>query len=940
MVRGARALAAALMAASALVPFGAATSVASAPSAHPRTAAVAAAEAADLSAQGAKAFADLSACVAANGSLLATVVVDESGSLQQTDPEDQRVGGVEAAIDALAGLESSGGAELRVEANLAVFGSDYTELVAWGSPSGEHGQELLDAASGELPWHDGGRLTDYRAALREAQAAIDVRADQIGGPTCTAILWFTDGKLDVGDEGAGEATAAAREELCVPQGIVDGIRASGTTIIALALFTEGAEGSVTGADREQLRAIAEGTAAGGVTCGTTPIPSTSASGAYLRADQPDALRRLFSGAGALIQGGTPAGSVLCPGEECTDGVLTFPVDPAVGSVRLIFETEDGADPVNLVAPDGEETVLAAGEAALPAAEVAVSSRSGLFVTDVVPTSGAAYGEWRLVTDPERVTVIDLYYFWGAELAVDAPDGLVLGEQSEVVVSVHGPDGTALDPSLLSSVAGDVLVDGEPTEARAQGDGTFAVTVDLSGGEAASEIQIGATVSATSAPNEIALGPVTAQTTLPTQLPPSYPTLATSRLELEPLVGDEPATGTLTLTGSDRGDTQACFGAAELAGPPDAGALRLSVPECVDVPAAETVDVEVALTSGHPADGVVTGSLPVTLSGVDAAEDVTLAVPVSSTMSRPVNELARWGIVLGLVLLGFLLAAVVGWIGRRISDRYPLGPDVRSASIPVEVTTAGVRRADGGELVRLDDFGQRLRQPHAVAGFETDGLAFDRYGSWWPWSSLHGRVRATSGAIVVTDGKHAQTLDAEATTAPVELPGTQQFYLVVDPAPVPGASAVADAEGLVTGRIVLLADTPHGIRPAVVAWSEALRDFQEWASIVSTVEGARAARAAAGVDAAAPRRRDRGSRSVRGGRQQAATTPADPRTRAAAVPGGEEPPTLLGRPDGSRTSVPPEPGPGTDRPVSPRLSDTRSAAPSPGTTDDGPPPSLF
>ncbi|MBD5785068.1 VWA domain-containing protein [Cellulosimicrobium terreum] len=877
------------------------------------SAAVAETDAADLSEQGAEAFADLSACVATNGSLLATIVVDESGSLQQTDPADQRVGAVQAAIDALAALESADGGDVTVEANLAVFGSEYTELVGWGSPTGGHGQELLNATSDPLPWRDQENLTDYRAALRGAQASIDARTEELGQPTCSTILWFTDGKLDVGDEGEGEATAAAREELCVPQGVVDGVRANGTTIIALALFTEDSGGSVTEEDRDQLRAIAEGSAEDGTSCGTVPIPATSASGAYLRADQPDALRRLFSGAGALIEGGTPAGSFECPGESCVDGKLTFPVDQAVGSYRLIFETEDAADSVVLVAPDGSETALGEGESSTDVAQISTTTRSGLYVTDVTPTSDAAVGDWRLVTDPERVTVIDLYYFWGVELVLDAPDGLVLGEQNDVILSVQGTDGAAIDRELLDSVTGDVLVDGEPTEAQEQEDGTFAISVDLTGAEAASEIQVEATVRATSSPNEIALGPVTVQASLPTQLPPSYPTLATTRLAMGRLVGDDPATGTLTLTGSERGDTQACFAPADLAGPSDAGALTLDAPECVDVPADETVHVDVELTSERPADGVVSGTLPVTVSGVDAAQDVTLAVPVSSTMVRPVNELARWGIVAALVALGALIAGSVAWLGRRHSDRYPLGPDLRSASVPVELTAAGVRRSDGGELLVLDDFAP-MHKPRPTARFETQGLAFDRHGSWWPWSPLHGRVRATSGSIVVTNGKHAQTLDPEGRAAPVDFPGTQQFYLVVDPAPVQGDPAAQ----VVRGRLVLLADTPRGIRSAMTSWGETLRDYQGWDRVAAAIADARAARG-------------RTARETTAGAAQppAQSTPRHPDGAAPSLfgPAGGPEPARTHAPDLQWGPPPPasrrEPGP----------------APS-GADDDGPPPSLF
>ena len=63
----------------------------------------------DLSDAGARGFADVASCAAGADHLLAAGVVDESGSLQQTDPDDLRVGGILTALDSLAGLQTSAG---------------------------------------------------------------------------------------------------------------------------------------------------------------------------------------------------------------------------------------------------------------------------------------------------------------------------------------------------------------------------------------------------------------------------------------------------------------------------------------------------------------------------------------------------------------------------------------------------------------------------------------------------------------------------------------------------------------------------------------------------------------------------------------------------------------------------------------------------------------
>ncbi|MFC8734552.1 VWA domain-containing protein [Luteimicrobium sp. NPDC057192] len=241
-----------------------------------------------LSATGARSFADLSSCLSSADHFLASVVVDESGSLQQTDPDNDRVGAIQAALSSLASLQTSAGTQLEVEADLGVFGSDYTQLVGWGPVNGDHGGALDRAVTQQIPSRNQAAYTDYRAALQGAEQSIDARAGELDGTTCSAILWFTDGRLDLDENGEGPKTQDARIQLCQQQGIVDGIRADGTTIIAMALFG-GKSSGVTANDRARLKAIAEGRG-GGQTCGTVPIPATSQGGAYLRADQPDALR--------------------------------------------------------------------------------------------------------------------------------------------------------------------------------------------------------------------------------------------------------------------------------------------------------------------------------------------------------------------------------------------------------------------------------------------------------------------------------------------------------------------------------------------------------------------------------------------------------------------------------------------------------------------------
>lgn len=787
------------------------------------------ASAADLSDVATDAFADLTSCIAANEVLLVSIVVDESASLKRTDPQNQRVEAVQAAVDALAGLEAAGG--VTVETNLSIFGGGYGELVGWGPPSGAHGERLQRVIAGDLAGRNGAQNTDYRVALQNAQASVDARRAAVGGAACGAVLWFTDGKLDVGTDGAGPEDDAARDELCTPNGIVDGIRAAGTTIIALALFTPG-DTTVTAEDRERLRAVAEGVGEE-AECGTVPLHPDVAGGAYLSADDPSALSRLFSGAGALIQGFTQA-SIECPGAACPDGVLDIHADRAVGGFRVIFESDAGTASPVLTAPTGAEHPLTTGADG----SVATTSRDRLHVTDVDLADGAAHGTWQLHAN--GATVIDLYYRWGAALEIQAPDGLIIGEEANtVLVTPLSPDGQPQAAPAYTSIDLEVTVDGQPTPSEHRQDGTFEIAVALPADGAPSEIEVAATATASSAPNEVPLGTISRTARIATQLPATYPVVTPASLDLGRLTGDDPARGTLVVAGPAEGATRACFGPASFdTFPEDAGALALDVPECVDVPAGERVTVDVSLVPQRGADGVVNGSFPVELTGANADEPRTVHVPVRASMLRPVNEAERWALVTGLMLLAAVIAMGIAWVGRHLSDRYPVTRDLRFAAVPVTLTTSGVLRRGGDALLEPGDFRQ-VGKPGSTAAFSAGPLDLGRRGPLlWPWKPYTGVARSSRGGVVVTGrSPKGSSPDPRGSAAAVKIPGTDQFYLVVDEPPV------ADSEP-VKATLVLLAEAPQGNREVPRKnWSSELATSTEWAGLDRAVRDAWRTRAA-------------------------------------------------------------------------------------------------
>lgn len=786
-----------------------------------------------LSPTGDRAMAQLAGCAANADHLLVSIVVDESGSLQQTDPKNQRVNGINTAIDALADLRAGAGGKLDVQASLGVFAQGYTSLVPWLSLDKANAARLKSVSSAELPGRNRGAYTDYRTALVNAQSSLNAREAKIGGTNCKVILWFTDGALDVPG-----GPAAARNELCAPNGIVDSVRGARISVIALALFHE--PSSVTAAQREQLRAIAEGTGKG-ITCGKTPISSDAVAGAYLRADDASALRRVFAGVGALIGGASQSLSVKCPSGECVAGVVRFAVDRGIAGFQVIVDSADNTARLTLRGPDGTQVRLAAAASSPPPwGKLKVTQRSGLTTASVTfnRVSGAQVGQWTLTSlspsgKPSPVAV-DLYYTWGARLVVAAPDGVLIGQDSSLRVTVMVA-GQQVPPDWYKSMDVKLRVgDGTPLPLAPDHNGAFVGSITLPAGMVPSEVALTASASAVSSPSGITLAPLSWSAVLPTRLPPTYPTFAPTRLVFPTITSGAGTTGILTLHGSKSRATKACLhGDTKLAGPKSAGTIMVTADaRCVEIGAGATRVWTFKVVPDALADGSVTGQLQLDLTGENAGDAVSVSVPVSSSMTRPVDEPLLWALVAAFIALSLivplaLLSLANWWIGR-----FRLTQLSRAASIPVTVTPAGIepRRKDSATLIDADDFHPVGQGTVRKRAFNTQGVNF-AHSFPWPLSDPAAYASASPGEVVLSGT--SPYADASGTRAPVLTALEQCWVLIVDPATVTKAEA--------EGRIVLVNEETEvtGVRENIAARGKMLLGFREWKGVWGQLSSAAA-----------------------------------------------------------------------------------------------------
>lgn len=637
-----------------------------------------------------RAFAEISGCVSTGKTLLASIVVDESASLKTTDPDAFRVSAIETAIDALEDLRSSAPRALSVQVSLGTFARRFTTLADWRELNRTNADELRKLVAEELPKRNTGDATDYRVALTGARKQLDSRARTTGpDSSCKLLLWFTDGALDVDAQ-----TASAAKQLCREQGIADGVREDGISILALALFTRG--GLATPRQRDQLRAVAEGTSNTG-TCGSTPIPESAASGAYLAATDAAALGRLFAGAGAIIAGGAPGGTVVCPGTDCRGSKFAINVDPGVGGFRAIAQMSGRAPKASLVTPSS--TIEITGRSGTrsvdtPEGTVQITTRSGLITISVASKKVATrVQEWTLDLDG-RPGIVDLYWVWGAKLTAPEPS-VIAGQESIVRGTITNADGTALPLKVYSGVEAAVQVGDQAAKAPVAKDGTFEARVSPSGDTAVTTVPVSLTVRAVTRRSQTALGPLTSLRQVKTMLPPSFPTISPDKIDLGTVIGTERATATLKVIGTPESDARVCFTGSSIKAV-GGTAIRSDArgDSCVSVKAEQTRTLHVGLTPSAAVDGHANGNLKLSLESRTNGQKLDLAVPVQFDLVRPVNEAKRWALVALLLAGALVVPLLILMLSDWLLTRFIITPTHQLASVPIYLTPQGLKRRDG------------------------------------------------------------------------------------------------------------------------------------------------------------------------------------------------------------------------------------------------------
>lgn len=792
-------------------------------------------------------IAKFGACLSGRKTADVVILLDESGSLQQSDPSGARVDAAKYLIKQWSALSVESGVKIAIQ-TMGFSGSIADAGGRWLDAGSDYPQLKDDLEA--FRSRDSGQQTDYWMALDGARQALAQRA-QHGGSTCQAILWFSDGKLDAFSTYAdakgkdvvkpylddktdnAAATSAAAKDLCRKGGVADQVRSSGIATFAIGL----AAGTATASDLDLMKSIALGEN----DCGAV---SAAGTGDYHPAGDIDALILAFDA--LRTPGQLPVRSLLdiCQGKICPEATGQFVLDDSITRVHVATSAKPDGLKLYVVPPTGKPVeVPMAGEkqTRVGGAEVTSDGLSPHTVALDFKAMGSWTGAWSVAfVDPKsssagQKSVANIELSADIEPTVTQPDSIHAGDKAvPISIGLRHHAGKAVDPSAL---LGTVSVDATFTDASgretplatgldaaalgrplsldlteaAEGTGTLTATVKLT--TAAIKPAKGKPIKGT------AMTPVSVDVDVPLLAPPGFPTVADK-------VAFGTATGAAKLEATVKATGPGCvwFDAPQvIASPEKAGAIGLTSPassqsSCVKLAEGESKDIPVTLTTASAANGSANGSITAHLDSTDKpGASRTKQVAFAANFNKPVAIDKAIGVFSAALVLGIGIPVGLMYLVKRMNSKIPPLP-LLGGVFDVAVDNGQVMR--GGMPFALQP--QELRDPLPIpAGGATSltvGPAQLRVRNGWsPFGP--GTVLASVGGAAGVSELNAKPRKDGAAELPLAIHNNWALFN----APELGAGQ---------GRLLLLvsADAPPQKRQDMIdkALAEVPRRLQELA----------------------------------------------------------------------------------------------------------------
>ena len=675
---------------------------------------------------------EFGACLSGHGQGSLAILIDQSGSMRQTDPDQGRVEAASYLIDRLAAFTDRTGITLDVR--VAGFAADYHAAGDWTGLTGSTKDGIASSVrtvGDDLKDYD----TDYWNALNGARQ--DLADHDSSG--CRAVAWLSDGEFDLDvrdsdsatrdfggsksyatsadlskESGVQQAEQAGRSDLCRSTGLADQVRSAGITLIGIGLSGSGGAQP----DFTLMRRLSEG---GGTNAATAKVEQcgdvSSPPGAFYPVSDLDSLLMAFdsiSTPGDTVQSRSVS---ICQDAACNEGQYSFVLDGTLDAVHVMASSDVSGLDAYLYPPGAANPLVIKGDQSGAQGSAGVSAQwltSRTFQADLDASKVSTWdGQWRLAfVDPSSASQnqqIHVNVHLSSPLTLSWTDldktELRQGErvESATLSLLDHAGGRAVEASRVKGAVtmSVVLKDSAGNEHELWTGKDVAalknpVTIELPQDVAIGSGTLTTSVTVTTASTTLADGSTAEGTVL-------APTEATQDVDVQapvdfPSVGGEAAfpalekelstTADLPVTGP--GCVWLSSGEPSLTGSPaDAGAVTVSssassADTCVEVADGDTATLPVTLSAQGHANGALSGTLEVTLAPADAPDRAqTVQVPFNAEMRRPLNVTTAWTTFVLVLLAGILIPLALLYLLKLVTGRIPRGT-VETATRVVEV----------------------------------------------------------------------------------------------------------------------------------------------------------------------------------------------------------------------------------------------------------------
>jgi len=758
------------------------------------------AEAVSLSPVGERAFEDVTTCLTSGREKALDVyyLIDQSGSLEWTDPENAREGIIRNSVSELGRFVDQG---ISVGVAASGFAAGVIEFRDWTRLGSQDDATALGQQLSTDMINQGGQSnyrnsTDWEAGLSFAKEKLAERAD-----SCRMLIWFTDGGINP----ASGDTLESLGELCQrgiatnsipsgagPFGLMQEFRSENIPVFGV-LLTNDSESLeryqlTYPADWEErlaqerwlmsfMRPLVEGRgevqntnalsplAEGDLACAELDTqgfaPPGQANGAFIDAADPVLLAYQFLRIGGQISGGA--------GSSIEDGQFSVPQGTAG------FELIVSSDEWSLDGPAESGISLSPSE---PGDARVDSSGGASRIRLDVGDRDDLIGEWGFDTTAEYA---DLFLYSGLTMELDRErSSTILSDFDNTLTGrvVRTFEYAALPVDLSrysqSNFSMSLLEDGQrvnrPIEIQVAENGQFIIE-NFNPGESAGTLDLWLTLD---------IGPqfesITSQFDLSIVDKTAMATPETDFIELSALEGPEgTATGTLAVVGPNVSDSSTfCISPEPLrlddsqaAGDQPVerlagfsfrfeGTQATANGNCLEVLKGETATVTIEAKNPTQANARVVSSWQVASTAPTTAAAFDAPISVQFDSRTQTNRVVEWAAIALLLLLGLLLPLAIMWLANYFQTRFLPIESTMSAEISLVLAPGQAwkakRKLPNGSTsdvtISAEDFKNRMDEK-AQREYDTGrGTAQGRV-PWFPLAATWYEWQAPPGHRIVS-----------------------------------------------------------------------------------------------------------------------------------------------------------------------------------------------